>query len=288
MSSALKVALNLSNVTFPSLNGSFRAQVSVSDYGLPMRIWIESKQSKGQWECVVKDIKEHFPKGATYVLPNSVVISSLQHGLSLLDHDKKKKVDIVGCNVSLKESRNGHMEMELTLTAFGSLEACYLFALIPLSVEKVEILEAKIRDLEEALQKGPATFVSPYLTFTSTNSTRYNHLAVWNTIETTNERYFELNSAKNEITIRQAGLYHIQMTAHMNDWSNDCETFHLLVDDVRTAQGCMALNGNYYSGSLSHIEVVSKQPTKIKLQAGSGYNLMEGSKVSVFLLQGFS
>ncbi|CAK4750249.1 unnamed protein product [Aphanomyces euteiches] len=180
------------------------------------------------------------------------------------------------------------MEMGLTLTAFGSLEACYLFALIPLSVKKVDILEAKIRDLEEALQKAPATSVAPYLTFTSTDSTQYNHLVVWNTIETTNERYFELNRAKNEVTIRQAGLYHIQMTAHMNDWSTACETFHLLVDDVRTAQGCMALNGNYYSASLSHIVVVSKQPTKIKLQAGSSCNLREGSKVSVFLLQGFS
>ncbi|CAK4084484.1 unnamed protein product [Aphanomyces euteiches] len=211
-----------------------------------------------------------------------------QHGLSLLDQDKKKEVDIVGCNVSLKESRKGHMEMGLTLTAFGSLEACYLFDLVPLSVEKVDILEAKIRDLEDALQKAPATSVAPYLTFTSTDSTQYNHSVVWNTIETTNERYFEPNRAKNKITIRQAALYHIQMTAHTNGWSNGRETFHLLVDEVRTAQGCTARNGNYYSASLSHIVVVSKQPTKIKLQAGSSYDLMEGSKVSVFLLQGFS
>ncbi|CAK4750213.1 unnamed protein product [Aphanomyces euteiches] len=158
MSSALKVALNLSNVTFPSRkDSSFRVQVFVSDDGLPMRIWLESKQSKGQWECVVKDIKDHLPNGATYVLPNSVVISSLQNGLSLLDQDKKKKVDVVGCNVSLKESKKGRMELGVTLSAFGSLEACYLFDLVPLSVEKVDILEAKIRDLEEALAGKPSS-----------------------------------------------------------------------------------------------------------------------------------
>ncbi|KAH9159837.1 hypothetical protein LEN26_002149 [Aphanomyces euteiches] len=273
------------DVKFPTVKDSFRAQISVSDDDLSTaRIWLESKQSKGQWECIVKVIKEHLPKGATYVLPNSVVISSLQCGLSLLDHGKKKKVDVVGCNVSLKEARKGHMEMGLTLTAFGSLEACYLFDLVPLSVEKVDILEAKIRDLEEALQRKPAACTPPYLALTSTKSVSANSLVVWDTNDATNARYFGLNKAKNAITIRQAGLYYIQMIAQMQNWSNGRETFHLMVDNVRTCQSNVAHNGTYYSGCISHVLVTTKA-TKVKLQAGSSYGLVSGSEVSIFPLQ---
>ncbi|KAG9414496.1 hypothetical protein AC1031_007903 [Aphanomyces cochlioides] len=271
MSSALKVALNLSNVTFPSRkDSSFRVQVFVSDDGLPIRIWLESKESKGQWECVVKDIKEHLPKGATY------------HGLSLQDKDKKKEVDVVGCNVSLRESKKGRMEMGLTLTAFGSLEACYLFLLVPLSVEKVDILEAKIRDLEEALAGKPSSPV--YHSVSSMNVTSANQYVVWNTIDTTNASYFELLTGNTEITICQPGLYHIQVIAHMQGWDYSCDTFHLLVDGVRVNNAQVSHNGSYYSGSVSYM-LISKSGTKIKVQAGRDYGLNAGSKVNIFLVQ---
>ncbi|KAG9414489.1 hypothetical protein AC1031_007896 [Aphanomyces cochlioides] len=251
MTSALKRSLSLPNVTFPSREGSFRGEMSVNDDLSTARIWLESKQSKNQWECVVKDIKQHLPNGEAFVLSHSVVISFLEHALSLLDQDKKKEVDIVGCNVGLRESGKGHLEMGLTLTAFDSFKACYSFDLIPLSLEK-------------------------------TNSAYKNDLVVWDTIETSNAQYFELNRAKNEITIRQAGLYHIQMTAQMQSWGRGCGSFHLLVDGIHAAQACVANNG---WGSLSHI-VISKQATKIKMRADSNtYALRSGAKVIIVLLQ---
>ncbi|KAH9087257.1 hypothetical protein Ae201684P_000668 [Aphanomyces euteiches] len=86
----MKIALTLSNAIFPSSPSAFRVQISVSDDGLPMRIWLESKETKAQWECIAKDLNDHLPNGAKYALPISLVISSLQHGLSLLDNEKKK------------------------------------------------------------------------------------------------------------------------------------------------------------------------------------------------------
>ncbi|CAK4083957.1 unnamed protein product [Aphanomyces euteiches] len=283
MASVLKVALNLSNVKFPTVKDSFRAQISVSDDDLSTaRIWLESKQSKGQWECIVKDIKEHLPKGATYVLPNSVVISSLQCGLSLLDQDKKKEVDIVGCNVGLKECRKGRMEMRLTLTAFGSLEAYYFFDLFPLSVEKVDVLEAKIRDLEEVSEGKPSTPV--YLSLSSTQPMNAGGFVVWDTTEATNGLPYELTGDKTEIKIRQAGLHHVQVTAPIQSWNTSYDGFHLLVDGSRVINAQVTSNGTHYCGSISYM-LICKPETKIKVQAGATYGLRSGSKVSIFLLQ---
>ncbi|CAK4139025.1 unnamed protein product [Aphanomyces euteiches] len=220
MPSALKRPLSLPDVTFPSLEGSFRVEMSVGDDLSTARIWLESKQSKSQWECVVEAFKEHLPNEEAFVLSRSIVIAFLEHALLSLDQDKKKEVDIVGCNVWLRGSGRGHLEMGLTLTAFDSFKACYSFDLVPLSVEK-----AKIRDLEEALERKPTTCTPRYLEFTSTNCAYKNDLIVWDTIETSNAQYFELNRAENEITIRQAGLYHIQMTAQMQSWVVTAEVF---------------------------------------------------------------
>ncbi|KAG9414494.1 hypothetical protein AC1031_007901 [Aphanomyces cochlioides] len=180
-----------------------------------MRIWLESKQAKAQWECIVKDLNNHVPKGAKYALPSSVVISSLQHGLSLLDNETKKQVAAQGRSVDLKESRSDHIELELTLKAFGSLEARYLFGMNPLAIEKMDILEAKIRDLEDALMGKPSTGSPVRLSLSSTIVTHADQYVIWDTTNTTDARYFELMTGNVDITIRQPGLYNIQVTAPM-------------------------------------------------------------------------
>ncbi|KAH9114853.1 hypothetical protein LEN26_002135 [Aphanomyces euteiches] len=220
MATELKVALNLSKVKFPGRTALSRVQVSVSDDILPMRIGIEAKKTKNQWECVVKDIQEHLAKGATYVLPANVVASSLQRGLSVLDEDKKTEMAIEGCSVAVKGTKNGHLEMNLTLKAFGTLEVDYLFDMAPLSIEKVDILEAKVRDLEEVVERKPAIFGQVYLSLKCTKAVKTGQLLVWNSPQTTNTAYFELSHAKDQITISKPGLYQIQMTGHMQNWSS--------------------------------------------------------------------
>ncbi|KAG9414501.1 hypothetical protein AC1031_007908 [Aphanomyces cochlioides] len=77
------VALSLSEVHFPAHDDPFRVQMALTDGDLPMRLWFENKQSKAQWECLVKDIQDRKPKDANYVLPAPVVVNALQVWQSL-------------------------------------------------------------------------------------------------------------------------------------------------------------------------------------------------------------
>ncbi|KAF0693015.1 Aste57867_15964 [Aphanomyces stellatus] len=128
------IALELSDVCFPSRRDSFRVQVAVSGTDLPMRLWLESKQ-----ECVVTTIQDHHvPKGADFVLPSSVVLFGLQRGLTALLAHGNAAPD--GCHVQLKYSKNGHVELSLALHFFSALSAKYIFDLVPLAVHENDVL----------------------------------------------------------------------------------------------------------------------------------------------------
>ncbi|KAH9087526.1 hypothetical protein Ae201684P_000929 [Aphanomyces euteiches] len=156
-----------------------------------MRIWMESKESKAQWECVVKDFKEHLGKGVTHHLPSNVILTSLQDGLSSMDHDVEEEMEVDGCDVDLTESQDGHLNLELNLKAFRSLEVKYDFDMKPMKIEKVDILEAKIRDLEE--DKIPA-----FLFVSSTEAVNQDEDIVWDEESSSNEDFFELSEDMTE------------------------------------------------------------------------------------------
>ncbi|KAH9127430.1 hypothetical protein AeMF1_002274 [Aphanomyces euteiches] len=145
----MKRSLELSAVKFVSQPGTdaFRVQVFTTDDDVPMKIWIENKRSKDQWECVVKDVAEHTPKGAKYVLPSPVVVVSLLTTLSAKSEGDKKDE----CSVDLKPESKGSVTLTLTMKALKRLSAEYLFTMTRLEIAPIDVLEAKIRDLQEEM-----------------------------------------------------------------------------------------------------------------------------------------
>ncbi|KAH9086766.1 hypothetical protein Ae201684P_000186 [Aphanomyces euteiches] len=137
---AMEVVLSLPHVVFPSQKtGAFRVKVALTYGDLPMHLWLESKQSKAQWECLVKDTQKHVPKGATYVFPSKVVATTLLNGLSAL----AKEEETGGCDISLNHLKNGHVELVLTLAAFGCLEGTYSFDMTPIAIDKLTFWKPK-------------------------------------------------------------------------------------------------------------------------------------------------
>ncbi|CAK4650553.1 unnamed protein product [Aphanomyces euteiches] len=272
----MEVVLELSNVVFPSRSGLF--SVSVGREGQSMRIWLESKQTKAQWECLVKDVKDHTPAGANYMLPPEVVFKSLRRGLTVLDKEEKKYTSrMSGCFVELPETKNGPLELILTLQAFASLEARYVFKMTPIAVEKVDILDAKIRDLEEALEKAKPVILST----SSTNVRTKDRCVVWKNPAMFNEDYFELSQDKTEVKILVSGFYDIQMSGCVEHWIDMTEAVHCLVDDVCVAS---AFTGQSKVFGINRLMLL-KEDSDIKFRPCGKFNLAQGCTLNIILVQ---
>ncbi|KAG9414487.1 hypothetical protein AC1031_007894 [Aphanomyces cochlioides] len=272
----MEVVLELSNVVFPSRSGPF--SVSVSCEGQSMRIWLESKQTKAQWECLVKDVKDHTPTGANYMLPPEVVLKSLRRGLTVLDKEEKKYTSRMnGCIVELQETKTGPLELVLTLQAFDSLEARYMFTMTPMAVGKVDILDAKIRDLEEAVAKAKPVILST----SSTNVRAQDRCVVWNNPAMFNEDYFELSQDKTEVTILESGLYDIQMSGRVVHWIDMIETVHCLVDDVCVASAFVGQSKVFGINRM----MLLKEDSNIKFRSCGMFNLAKGCILNIVLVQ---
>ncbi|KAF0690577.1 Aste57867_18024 [Aphanomyces stellatus] len=155
-------ALQLTSVKFASQPASdtFRVQLRTTTAGdVPVKLWLENKRTKHQWECTVEDVKAHAPKDANYVLPAAVVLAGLK--AALLAKDGEGKTPCNDCDVDLEGTSTDAMVVVLTMKAFGGLTASYSFGLTPLAVAKTDVLEAKIRDLEEEVAALKAARSTP-------------------------------------------------------------------------------------------------------------------------------
>ncbi|KAG9414498.1 hypothetical protein AC1031_007905 [Aphanomyces cochlioides] len=177
--------------------------------------------------------------------------------------------------------------MKLTLKAFGSLEVDYLFDMAPLSIEKVDMLEAKVRDLEKVVEGKPAIFSLVYLSLKSTKAVKTGQFVVWDTPKKTNTAYFELSYTKDQIKISKPGLYQIQMTGRMQNWNSSCnyKSVHLLEDDEIIANALVSYDGSYYCTALNHT-LLTNPWSQIKFQVGANFGLKSGAQLNIFLLQG--
>ncbi|KAH9114843.1 hypothetical protein LEN26_011683 [Aphanomyces euteiches] len=274
----LETVLSLSHVVFPSQKtGAFRVKVALTDGDLPMHLWLESKQSKAQWECLVKDTQKHVPKGATYVFPSKVVATTLQNGLSAL-----AKVDETsGCNISLHHLKNGHVELVLTLTAFGCLEVSYSFDMMPVLIDKIDILEAKIRDLEEST--SGKTSQPPVLS--SNAPTGMNCFVSWTPQQNGSPKYLELAQDAQSMSVLKPGLYYIQFNGYLASLANGSGV-RMLVDGTASASTPVHHDGYGYKASIAHT-LIATEATVLKFQVYGAHNLNSGAVLSIARLQEF-
>ncbi|CAK4723249.1 unnamed protein product [Aphanomyces euteiches] len=264
----MQVVVELCNVVFPYRSGSFR--VCLSREGPSSRIWLESKQTKAQWECLVKDFKDHASLGSNYMLPDNIVLT----------YQEKKKEDLKmnGCSVGLRVTPSGSLEVILSLKAFRSLQTQYVFKMTPLEIEKLAMLEAKIRDLEETLKKKQSMPV--FLSVGSSCVVLPGNSVSWNEKCACNPDYFDFAEDKTEISILHAGFYQLQMRGQFQGWNQGNASIRLLVDgvDVASADVTQALA----AGISYMLHVQSK--AKIKFLPLGGSNLERGSTLKIVLL----
>ncbi|KAG9414486.1 hypothetical protein AC1031_007893 [Aphanomyces cochlioides] len=145
----------------------------------------------------------------------------------------------------------------------------------PLTIEKVAILEAKIRDLEEAMKKKQSMPV--FLSVGSSCVVLAMDPVTWNEKCTCNPDYFELSEDKTEITILKAGFYQLQMRGQFHGWKQGIATIRLLVDGVAVASADVT---HVRAAGISYMLHVQSK-SKIKFLPLGSSNLERGSRTRI-------
>ncbi|KAH9087123.1 hypothetical protein Ae201684P_000535 [Aphanomyces euteiches] len=79
----MKKSLERSCIKFVPLSRpvTFHVAIYTTEDEVPTAIWLQRQRSKVEWGCFVRDVANHTPKGAQYVLPSSVVpLESAEEG----------------------------------------------------------------------------------------------------------------------------------------------------------------------------------------------------------------
>ncbi|KAF0720028.1 Aste57867_607 [Aphanomyces stellatus] len=244
-----RVVLELSDARFASIDDSFRVQLALSSSdSIPLRIWLESKQTKVQWASLVTDIKHHSSRDANYVLPVEAIVACLKQGLSALT--SAENIEANGCHVTLKESDTMVSKLVLTMKAFSQLSAVYEFKLEPVIIEKIDALETKIRDLQDQvplalneleikIQESSLKLNGPtYLSLKSTSVTEVEKCFTWEIHSKETNNQIKLLADKNMILFQIPGIYIIQVRGI----TQSCDTLsaiqqnqlRLLIDKTKT------------------------------------------------------
>ncbi|KDO32045.1 hypothetical protein SPRG_03263 [Saprolegnia parasitica CBS 223.65] len=237
------------NVTFPSTvdNGAYRVSVKTDKTQTKMVLWLESKKTKLQWQCAIDDFSKHME--TTYALPNAVVLAAIKNGLAAIDGAASKMVDaatkpsVAPASTINLCAKKASLALALEIKMSPEWTAGYRFEMTSIEVKVVDILEARIRDLEEAKAAPRMGFCT--LTTTACYATNTFTPCTWTASTASTLLRVEKNT---NIIVLQPGLYHVHCNLTLA--SVPSASLTLRINDA-------AAKTSSYSGHASYI--TSKQ-----------------------------
>jgi len=216
-------------------------------------IWAESARSKNQWQLDVVDVNTHGPLDSSNgSLPPAVVYRYLRQALEALQASQSSQAQAEGAGAGGGgggDSAGGEdVAIDAALTLEGllltlsfnvvGLSFVYEFKLVQKQVETKDVVESKIRDTEEELERlrrevaelkarvssleaRPVTFGVISLSMNKPG-TQSSHLIAgqkevpWTTSVMMRE-FFDLSADAITITIKKSGLYNIHVISNSQD-----------------------------------------------------------------------
>ncbi|RHY17244.1 hypothetical protein DYB25_002782 [Aphanomyces astaci] len=138
-------------------------------------------------------------------------------------------------HVALQDLENGYIQVVLTVAILGVLDEVFLFKMVPLAIDRIDVVEAKIRDLEESIANSSqgrnvsqepegedahdhvteerGTVNRAYFSLKCTKATWKNELVVWTDDLYSDPEYFKwCDEDRAVITLVHPGVYQIQVT----------------------------------------------------------------------------
>mmetsp|Transcript_23994 Transcript_23994/g.35217 ORF Transcript_23994/g.35217 Transcript_23994/m.35217 type:complete len:320 (+) Transcript_23994:81-1040(+) len=156
-----KFSYEFNKLKFPSSNNElFRGRLYSKNDSEYATLWLEERRSKNQWRCEIKC--SCGPEG----LPEEALIAVLRKALENIDYrslDHKRSSDDPVLDMTEEV-------LILTLSMCGGVwRPEYKFPLIPIGVERLDVLEAKIRDLQDEIKELRSS-TTVYLSLASNGS----------------------------------------------------------------------------------------------------------------------
>ncbi|EQC28124.1 hypothetical protein SDRG_14084 [Saprolegnia diclina VS20] len=133
------------NAALAVSSGSCRLGVTTTTKRDRYVIWLEAKASKHQWQCCVSDMTQHAPPNV--VLPMHAVMAAFKRAV---EAPSSRETLNMG-TPDAADAKDGHLQLILHMSLMVELELDFTFDMAPLTVEAVEILAAKIRDVEDTI-----------------------------------------------------------------------------------------------------------------------------------------
>ncbi|RHY52968.1 hypothetical protein DYB38_000905 [Aphanomyces astaci] len=122
-------------------------------------------------------------------------------------------------HVALQDLEKGHVKVVLTVAILGVLDADFLFKIVSLVVERIDSLEAKVRDLEEDWGLNQLMSTWPKKEEGSDSGVFLSQVVnvhtlgedMWAKEVHSNPEYFELSDDETVTMLLHPGVYHIQV-----------------------------------------------------------------------------
>ncbi|EQC28122.1 hypothetical protein SDRG_14082 [Saprolegnia diclina VS20] len=278
------------HVEFPSTKeGPHRATLKTNAAQTCAAIWLESKKTKLQWECVIEDLAKLLT--TDFALPSAVILCAIKDGLAAIDGPNAPEAsdEISSSTVDLVLEKDA-LALGLCIHLSPVWTVKYRFEMAPIEVKLIDILEARIRDLEDATTRPHITFCT--LTTTTPTGDAKDYLCEW-TAPLPHEAAALVrieDDDKGRIVVLQPGLYHIYCTFKSLTTVTGEVTLFVDDTDVGTAPyKCYVPNedeaSRYYHADVSHISQLTAG-AYIELDAGSNDVAIPGSMTIRKLQQG--
>ncbi|RLN31354.1 hypothetical protein BBJ28_00016801 [Nothophytophthora sp. Chile5] len=222
----------------------YRYVISVKDG--KVNIWMEDRFSKKQWQSGFLS-KEDFVTPANAFVDASVAdyVSCFQQSLDYkLDESadaQRKLAPLLKGKLFLKLSVKIRMLQ-------SARDVSYTFELLPIAVERIDILESKMKDQQQELEKlrckvGSTNLAHVYVESKAMNSSQF---LTW---EQVHSDYFRLTADKAAIEVLLQGCYSVGVIVnHMPNGSNTTATVMLQKDGVEIQRACSGSGYDSYNG----------------------------------------
>ncbi|KAJ1427783.1 hypothetical protein B484DRAFT_450172 [Ochromonadaceae sp. CCMP2298] len=255
-------SFEFNKVKFPSQPSDvFRASVSSASEAVVL--WVESKKSKQQWQASITKISDVGPVG----VPEGAVLAFLKKALELLsEQEEDAKTSADDPQVDLDQA-DGEMVLTLTLSMGGIWKPEFVFALLPVGLEKVDMLEAKVRDAQEEIESLRAQLAAgsapAYLSISSATACANQQMVTWDAAAPVaiTASHFELSADKKQVTVLKEGLYQVNVRLAGTNYSNT-QSLGLQVNAVEVAQCTQSdANGHQNSPQLHELMILKANDT---------------------------